>query len=152
MRRNRSRMGTELIPANEVAGSLRNGAQEKSIISFIDDQAPPSVRKGQWIRFLNQDTLVNPGMERLAVITNRPVIFVEIKKLKRGYYEIRLVEIAKNPSRTQPMEITERFNKANEDLIRQYPEYWLWSHRRWKHKRVSPTEQLPINLRSVAKG
>jgi KDO2-lipid IV(A) lauroyltransferase len=87
------------------------------------------------MKFLNQDTSVLTGVERYAVKYNMPVLYGKIVKLSRGRYRITYELVTDNPAQTKEFEITERINRINEDLIRARPEYWLWTHRRWKHVR-----------------
>jgi KDO2-lipid IV(A) lauroyltransferase len=88
-----------------------------------------------WLPFLNQDTPVFNGAEKLARKMNYPVVFINIKRMKRGYYEIFTEVLFENPKETADNEITETFFKKLEKEIVMAPETWLWSHRRWKHHR-----------------
>ena len=109
---------------------------EPAMFYMIADQSPSSPRIAYWVNFLNQDTPVIHGIEKYARLYNLPVVFVAARKIKRGYYAITFSLIVEDPSKTKRGEITEKYMKTLEDLIREKPEYYLWSHRRWKHKRI----------------
>lgn len=108
---------------------------EPYIVGMVADQSPPKSGLNFWTTFLNQDTSFFLGAERIARKFNHTVIFPAVKKIKRGSYEIRFKLLVDNPKETAETEITEKYINALENLILEKPEYWLWSHRRWKHKR-----------------
>ena len=132
----RTRFGTRLI---EMKNTFREMMANKSIISataFIADQTPPP-ENAYWIKFLNQDTPVFLGTEKIAQKLNYPVVYINVKKKKRGYYEIDTELLCDNPAATAHGEITAMHIRKLEKEIISAPEFWLWSHRRWKHKRKS---------------
>jgi KDO2-lipid IV(A) lauroyltransferase len=102
--------------------------------AFIADQAAWR-DSAHWMTFLNQDTSVFTGPEKLAAKFNYPVVFMNIKRPRRGYYEIFPELLIAEPKETQPNEISERFTRRLEKEIIEDPVIWLWSHKRWKHKR-----------------
>jgi len=103
------------------------------IVGMVADQSPPKSGRNYRTPFLNQETLFFLGSEKIARKFNHTVIFPAVKKIKRGSYEIRFRLLIENAAETKETEITEKYVRALEDLIREKPEYWLWSHRRWKH-------------------
>jgi KDO2-lipid IV(A) lauroyltransferase len=103
--------------------------------AFGADQSPSNPSKGYWLKFLNQDTVVLFGTEKFAKEFNCPVYYGSIQKVKRGYYEISFSLITENPNELPYGEITKLHTKLLEDDIMRQPEYWLWSHKRWKHKK-----------------
>lgn len=130
----RTRFGTKLI---EMKNTFRDMAAKKNEINataFIADQTPHP-DNAYWTTFLNQDTPVFWGTEKIARKLNYPIVFINVKKIKRGYYEILAEMICENPSSTSDGEISEMHTKKLEEEIRKNPETWLWSHKRWKHKR-----------------
>lgn len=130
----RSRFGTKLIAMRE---TYREMAANKNIVSataFIADQTP-SPEGAYWTTFLNQDTPVFQGTEKIARKLNYPIVYACIKRVKRGYYEIQAEALCENPKDTKDGEISEMHTKRLEKDIIAQPEVWLWSHRRWKHKR-----------------
>ena len=104
-------------------------------IAFIADQTA-SPANAYWTEFLNQDTAVFVGYEKLAKKFNYPVVYMPIKRLKRGYYSMEPELMFDNPSETKEFEICEAFTRRLEKDIIKNPTTWLWSHKRWKHKRV----------------
>jgi len=102
---------------------------------LVADQRPRKIQIHHWINFLNQDTPVFAGPERIAVKTGQAVLFLKIKKLKRGHYEVDLIPISGQPENTSENEITDTYFRMLEEMIREQPEIYLWSHNRWKFVR-----------------
>ncbi len=131
----RSRFGMVLIPMQL---SIKEMIRRKEILTgtaFLADQTPSAKDSSYWMPFLNQDTPIFLGTEKIAKKLNRPVVFVHIQKPKRGYYEGTFTIITDNPKDTPDFWITEQHTQLLEKDIIARPELWLWSHRRWKHKR-----------------
>lgn len=131
----RARFGTKLMSTKEVAKFFEQHQDELCTYGFINDQSPSDPKKGYWMKFLNQDTCHLTGVEKYAVKYNYPVLYGIITKKGRGRYRMEYKVVSDNPSLTRPNEITETCVQINEEIIRKQPEYWLWTHRRWKHKR-----------------
>lgn len=131
----REKFGTRLVTKVDVKHVFQDGLGEPMAMIFGADQAPASSRRAHWTTFLNQDTAVAIGVEKYAIKYDLPVFFGALNKVKRGYYSIKLEMLVENPLETQPGEITEIHVKALEKLIREEPNYWLWSHKRWKRVR-----------------
>ena len=130
----REKFGIQMITMeNTLRGMIANKSKLTGT-GFISDQTP-SRENAHWIQFLNQDTPVFMGAEKIAKKFNYPVIYCHIIKPKRGYYEIKIDIITMEPQTTPDFYITEKFNSLLEADIINQPEIWLWSHRRWKHKR-----------------
>ena len=107
---------------------------EVNATAFIADQTP-APESAYWTTFLNQDTPVFWGTEKIAKKVNYPVVYASVKRTARGYYEILAETLFENPKATVDGEISEAHTRKLEKEIREQPEIWLWSHRRWKHKR-----------------
>lgn len=133
----RTKYGTSVTPMQNILRDLIKLRNEKilTMSGFIADQAPPPDEHAYWTTFLNQETGFFRGAEKLAVKYDMPVIFVNIAKIKRGYYELSFELITEQPGKEAPGFITYRYAEMLEAVIREKPEYWLWSHRRWKHKK-----------------
>ena len=118
---------------------LRNrehGIRGKNLVmGLIADQNPPRRPDSHWFRFLNQDTIFFDGGEKLALRCHLPVYFVKMDRLSRGRYEMSFEPIYDGEEEVAEHEITERYVRLLESEIRRRPELWIWSHRRWKHKR-----------------
>jgi KDO2-lipid IV(A) lauroyltransferase len=130
----RSKYGMHLISMMQTKKSFEEGTQAKAIV-FGSDQNPANPKRAHWVQFLNQDTGVLFGVERYAKEYNWPVVFVSISKVKRGHYEVEYSLITDSPTEQPHGKITEDFTKRLEQDIINQPQYWLWSHKRWKHKR-----------------
>jgi KDO2-lipid IV(A) lauroyltransferase len=103
------------------------------IIGMVSDQSPAKHFIRYRLQFLNQETPVFLGTEQLARKYNYPVYFMDIKRPKRGYYDIEIIPIAVKPGETKEYEITTRYMQLLEEKIKKQPELWLWSHKRWKY-------------------
>lgn len=119
---------------------LRNrekGIDGKNLVmGLISDQNPPRRPDSHWYRFMNQDTIFFDGGEKLALRCHLPVYFVRMERIRRGRYEMSFEQIYDGEEPVAEYEITERYVRKLEAMIRERPELWMWSHRRWKHKRV----------------
>ena len=105
------------------------------VMGLIADQNPPRRPDSRWFRFLNQDTIFFDGGEKLALRCHLPVYFVKMERLRRGRYEMSFELIYDGKEEVAAYEITQRYVRMLEAEIRLHPELWMWSHRRWKHKR-----------------
>jgi Kdo2-lipid IVA lauroyltransferase/acyltransferase len=103
-------------------------------IWFLADQRPPRSTKF-WTRFLNHDVAFFEGVEKLSRKLNLAVVFMDVQKVKRGYYEVRLKRLIDNAAQTNENEVTLACVKEMEEEILKRPEFWLWSHKRFKHTR-----------------
>jgi len=132
----RTKYGTDVIPSKLAIRAINQYRQENRLttICFMSDQAPTRDAIPYWTTFLNQDTPVFIGVEKLARRYNMAVLYYEVRRVKRGYYEVDVSLITENAAETAEMEITEKHVRLLEETINRNPQYWLWSHRRWKHK------------------
>jgi KDO2-lipid IV(A) lauroyltransferase len=134
--RMRTRFKTKLIAMKDTFKEMVVHRKEITTTAFIADQTPSSVTGAHWMTFMNQDTPVFLGTERIAKKMNFPVVYAFVKKIKRGVYEINAELLVANPGATADGEITEMHTRRLEQDIKEQPETWLWSHRRWKRKRT----------------
>lgn len=109
-------------------------------LGLIADQNPPLRPDSHWFRFLNQETVFFDGAEKLALRCRLPVYFAWTDRVGRGRYELTFKRIYDGEEPVAPNEITERYVRLLEAMIVARPELWIWSHRRWKHKRPAPEE------------
>jgi KDO2-lipid IV(A) lauroyltransferase len=123
------------IPSKKAVRNFVQTRHETVGHLLIADQSPKSRKNAIWLEFLHQDTICIIGPEKLARQFNYPVFYIQIKRIKRGYYEVEFVEFEANPKTTKEGEITAKFMKMLEQQIIEKPHEWLWSHRRWKKKR-----------------
>ena len=130
----RERFGTKLIPMRETFREMMKNNHLLTATAFVADQSP-NPKNAHWMNFLNQDTAVFTGTEKIAQKLQYPIVFVSIKKLARGYYTL-LAECLQSPPYSKiEGEITEKHTKKLEADIIDQPETWLWTHKRWKHQR-----------------
>lgn len=115
----------------------KRSQNEYSTYCMISDQRPTPESARHWMNFLNQDTSCLVGTEQLAKRFNYPVVFLKMNRVKRGYYESEFIMIATEPKNTTEYEITEKYMLLLEQKINEHPEFWLWTHNRWKHRRDS---------------
>jgi len=114
---------------------LQHETNKKLFITwFLGDQSPPRDYP-LWINFMNRETPFYSGPEKIAKKFGHAVVFMNINKVKRGYYEVEFIPLFDDPKNTEVNEITRTHVKMLENFIRKEPAYWLWSHRRWKHKK-----------------
>jgi len=106
-----------------------------TITGFLADQRPMAKYIEYWTTFLNQETPVLLGVEKIGKRLDYAIVYGHTRKLRRGYYTTEFTLLCENPLETKDYEITEMHTRALEKTIREKPEFWLWSHRRWKHDR-----------------
>lgn len=138
----RSRFGSISIEKDNTLRDilqLRND-KVKCVIGFMADQNPSPRNIHYWTNFMNQDTPVFTGVERIAKKTGFAVGYLDVKKVKRGYYECEVKLISDNPKAEPEFAITERYIREMEKTILRNPAYWLWTHKRWKYNREQIAE------------
>ncbi|MGD0341446.1 MAG: lysophospholipid acyltransferase family protein [Bacteroidales bacterium] len=133
----RSRYDSILAPMSEVIREVIKLRQKNiiSLFAIITDQTPPKEDIKFWTKFLNQDTPVYLGAEKIASKYNMAVVFFNVQNVRRGYYTFTAELLFENSKGLPEHLITETHVRRLEELIREKPEQWLWSHRRWKHKK-----------------
>jgi KDO2-lipid IV(A) lauroyltransferase len=139
MQLTRGKFGLELVHHRKVKESFEADKDKLTAMIFAIDQAPTQYAPPLWMTFLNQETAMLTGTEKYAKRYNYPVVFGGIRKIKRGHYEFEMELACENPAETPDGEITIITNRLLERDIQREPAYWLWSHRRWKHKRPAAT-------------
>lgn len=133
----RSKFGLELLSMKKVKEGFENNTKKLTATIFATDQSPTHSKKVHLTMFLNQKTAVFTGTEYYAKAYNYPVVFGYITKIKRGYYEFKTELICENPETTKNGEITELHTRILEKQINENPQYWLWTHNRWKRKIIN---------------
>ncbi len=137
-RQSRSRFGANPLEKAVSVRALLNNVKNNhpAFVTFLFDQCPKVHEIEHWMPFLNQDTPVQTGTEKVARKINAVSIYLHQRKIKRGYYEVEFYLIDENAAQTAHFELTEKMNRMLEKIIIEEPEHWLWSHKRWKHKRT----------------
>ncbi len=131
----RSRFGVRLVPTHEIKTYIEGRHDIPTMTLLMADQSPRPESPAYWTWFLNQETGVYTGAERYAKKHNMPVIYAGVRKLRRGYYELYYEHLIDNPMETKEGEITDAYIRRLERQIQKQPEFWLWSHKRWKRKK-----------------
>lgn len=133
----RSRFGTIPLERSATFRQLVSDHQKgiPSMSAFLFDQTPKSFEIQHWVTFLNQDTPVVLGAEKIAQKLDTVVLFLHSRKIKRGHYETEFQLVTDHAATCPKYEITDKCTHLLEQQIIEHPEFWLWSHKRWKHKR-----------------
>jgi KDO2-lipid IV(A) lauroyltransferase len=133
----RSKHGIVLTPTSliirEIIKYKINNIKTFSV--FISDQIPAKGDIKYWTTFLNQDTAVFTGAGKIAAKYDMAVVFFHVQKIKRGYYNLDIELLHEHTAGLSEKDITETHVRRLEEIIREKPEFWIWSHRRWKHKK-----------------
>ncbi len=129
----RSQFGVFLVPMKQTMRTIAEQTDTYMAV-LVSDQTPTRHEKNYFIDFLNQPTSVFQGLEKIAKLTGNPIIYMHIDRPKRGYYEAHFKMLFDKPQQTADNEITKVYNLELENIIKAKPEFWIWSHKRWKHK------------------
>ncbi|MFY0652556.1 MAG: lysophospholipid acyltransferase family protein [Cyclobacteriaceae bacterium] len=131
----RSKFGGEMLPLKNTFRSVLNHQQkeEKTITWICADQTPPRTNTF-WVNFLHQPTSFYNGGEKISRKTGQQVYFFDVMKEGRGKYSLEFKKYTGTPEESSPNQISIAYAKYLEELIHRQPSYWLWSHKRWKHK------------------
>lgn len=140
VKRIRAKYNSHLITTKETIPTLTKLQQEGvlTVNGFASDQSPKPHKAFHWNEFMGIKVPVHTGAEMIAKKLDMAVVFFGVKKLKRGYYETTFKTITLNPKEYKNYEITDIFLKLVEKQIHEAPEYYLWTHKRWKHKDKAP--------------
>ena len=141
----RARMGMRILNHRNTMQKLREWQDETLSILALSDQSPGDSLKSYWTTFLNQPTAVLFGTETMANEFDMPVVFFHLEKTKRGYYQMVLDLITDKPRDEKYGFITEAHTQKLEAIIIQKPEFWLWSHKRWKREIPENLDELKSN-------
>lgn len=138
----RSKFGIVLTPTSLVIREIIKYKKEniKTLSVFISDQIPSKDDIKYWTTFLNQDTAVFTGAGKIAAKYDMAIVNFHIQKVKRGYYNLHVELLNDHTAGLSETEITETHVRKLEQIINDKPEYWIWSHRRWKHKKPVENE------------
>ncbi len=140
VKRIRAKYNSYLVTTKDIIPTLIKEKREGilSINGFVSDQSPKLNKAFHWNEFMGVKVPVHTGAEMLAKKLDMAVVFFKVKKVKRGYYETTFETITLNPKEYEDYQITDIFLKLVENQINEAPEYYLWTHKRWKHKDKAP--------------
>lgn len=133
----RSRFKTELVTTKDTIPTIKENYKHKvlCVYGFASDQSPKLSSTFHWGTFMGKEVPVHTGAEMLAKKYDMNVIFLKVRKVKRGFYEATFEVLSENTKEVPDYQITDRFLKLVEAQILEAPEYYLWTHKRWKHMR-----------------
>ncbi|TDE03772.1 lysophospholipid acyltransferase family protein [Flavobacterium hiemivividum] len=133
----RSKYNTELVSTSKTIPYIARNQKESilSIYALASDQSPKADRIFHWKSFMGVEVPVHTGPEMLAKRYDLTVVFAKVKKVGRGYYEATLIPLSEEPTSVPDFEITDAFIQEVEKQIHEAPEYYFWTHKRWKHRR-----------------
>ena len=142
--RRRGRFGTEIVDQTNVRQTIEYYQQHRVPVAYmmLSDQSPNDVHKCYWTTFMHQETPFIYGAEYFARKYNMPVLYYEVTKIRRGYYEVKFSTICDKPNEVPQYSIIAEYIRRLNRTIDAAPQYWLWSHRRWK--RTRPAE-VPLH-------
>jgi KDO2-lipid IV(A) lauroyltransferase len=130
----------ELVPVQKILRAFMERKNKPYGFILGVDQRPFDLNNALWVRFLNQDTPCHQGYEQIARKFDMPVVYVDIQVVKRGYYKFRTILLTEHPTTLPEGAIVKAFMKQIQMTIQARPEYWLWSHKRWKLKKPEGIE------------
>ena len=137
LRKRRAKFNCNLVSVKKTYETFLENKDKVEGYIMVADQSPTKSKLDDcyWINFLNQETPCLYGPEKYAKMYNLPIYYIDIKRVKRGYYTLFIKKITDNPNSFKDGELTAICMKELETIIKAEPKYWLWSHRRWKHKK-----------------
>ncbi len=124
-----------LIRFKQTFRSLARLREQQNVVIIVADQTPTKIEINYWTDFFGRETGFFLGLEKMSKALDYVVVFFDMYRVKRGYYEIDISLLEDAPQKTGEYEITEKYVKKLESVIKKNPDNWLWSHRRWKHQK-----------------
>lgn len=136
IKKSRSRFTTKLISMQEIREAIDAEYDEPYALVLVSDQSPKNMKRAIWTPIFNINTPFAHGLDDISHERKLPIIYVDIKKVKRGYYELTFDELIPDPNLYKRGEITAKYASHIESIVKTRPVDWLWSHKRWK--RLTP--------------
>ena len=142
----RQRLGAVCIPMQDTLRKVLEYQKKHQpiVIGYISDQKPFWTNIHHWVDFLHHDTPVLTGTERIARKMNHAVFYMDVRRIRRGYYEAEFKLITREPQKMKEFELTDIYYKYLEQSICRAPEFWLWSHNRWSRTREEFNENWDV--------
>jgi len=140
----RSKYGTTLIKTYESRKIIADAkkASELITVGIISDQSPMLNRARHWAKFMGVLVPIHVGAEEICKNTDMIPVYLKVKKTGRGYYQATFKILTEDPKEVEDYKISEAFMKEVEAAIHEAPEYYFWTHKRWKHRNKAPKELL----------
>lgn len=138
--KSRAKFGTNLIQTSQIVAEIKNNHKNniQAAYGLLSDQSPQLKKTFYWGNFLGNKVPIHTGAEMLAKKHDMNLVFIDTKKIKRGYYETTFSLICDNANNIADYKLTDVFLEKVEKKIREQPEYYLWTHNRFKHKDKAP--------------
>jgi KDO2-lipid IV(A) lauroyltransferase len=133
----RQRQGATLVPMNDTYDALIQNKHNAAVFTLVADQNPSNIKNAFWVPFLNQNTVFLSGPEILAKKLKYPILYLSVNCYKSGYYNIETKVILEENTPFDSGDITRKYAALLEEDIINKPHFWLWSHKRWKHKQLT---------------
>jgi KDO2-lipid IV(A) lauroyltransferase len=131
----RGRFGFIMVPIQNTSKAFDQYKNDGATFVLVSDQSTWS-DNAHWVNFLGQDTACPPGADKYSRKLSCPVFYVHIQRMSRGHYDVTLHELTDGTEELAEGIVTQRFMKKLESILQERPEDWIWSHKRWKNKRV----------------
>ena len=135
----RTALPVEMVESDAALRTLAKRTGTIDQVLILADQSPMGHKSDYWTTFMHQDTCWFTGLERMAQYLDYAVVFIDMKRVKRGYYELTFHSITETPKETEKGYIMEQYVRHIERFLHDQPDNWLWSHRRWKRQRNPET-------------
>jgi KDO2-lipid IV(A) lauroyltransferase len=145
IRKSRARLGTTLLSIHDTREimKLNRKSGAKAIYGIVSDQSPTLHRPAYWGEFFGIRVPVHIGAEKLAKKWDMPVVYLKVNKPARGYYEAELILLTQEPRELPDFELSDMFMRSVEETVKQRPELYFWTHKRWKHRgKESPENSI----------
>jgi Kdo2-lipid IVA lauroyltransferase/acyltransferase len=147
----RSRFGAKPVQAGEMARQLLPYRNSRFVLALLADQSPPKQQQAYWVNFMNQPTAFIKGPERNARASGMPVVFVSVKRTKRGHYHFGSELFCLNPAATAEGELTRRYARRLQEEIEESPHTYMWTHKRWKIRWEKKFQNLWVDDNPIPK-
>lgn len=147
VRRVRARLGTTLITTAESWKVMAKNKADGVLATYgmLSDQSPTRKKARYWAPFMGIEVPMHVGAETLCKKFDLPALYLKVRKLKRGHYQGTFIVLAEKPQEVPEYEITDAFFREVETAIKEAPEYYFWTHKRWKHRDGGPNARLQVN-------
>lgn len=132
LKKHRAENGTQMRSIYRTTETFREMNAQSALFLMVADQHPSNTEKAYWVNFLGRPTPCLHGPEKHARSNQYPVVYLDIRRKKRGFYRIRIIPLVGDPDHVESGLITEKYIHTLEQIIRQEPANWLWTHKRWK--------------------
>lgn len=143
----RGRFDARLISKHDTIREITKDKIDGKLCAYglVTDQSPRLRNTQYWADFMNITVPVYPGGEKIAKRMDMPVVYLKIEKVKRGYYQAEFITIAENPKKCEDYYVTKKYLELLENQIHEKPEYYLWTHKRWKYRNAEIPKEAIVN-------